>query len=100
MWHGPEQHSEETFITTAVVIYAKVSCSHCWVAGYNNIDLAAAKERGIAVCTSPGVNAGAVAEAALMVMLMLTRRYKEQQARLLMHLNSWRSRIAVGSLHL
>lgn len=47
--------------------------------GYNNIDLAAAKARSIAVCTSPGVNAACVAESALMVMLMLTRRYKEQQ---------------------
>ena len=82
----------------AATSHAWASCSRCCIAGYNNIDLAAAKERGIAVCTSPGVNAGAVAEAALMVMLMLTRRYKEQQARPLVQPHSWHSRMR--GLHL
>ncbi|MEG1594789.1 MAG: NAD(P)-dependent oxidoreductase, partial [Oscillibacter sp.] len=38
------------------------------------IDLAAAKARGIDVCNNRGCNAGAVAEEAVMLMLMLLRR--------------------------
>ncbi|KAK9822208.1 hypothetical protein WJX81_005892 [Elliptochloris bilobata] len=37
-----------------------------------------AEARGIPVCTSPGVNAASVAEAALMLVLMLARRVPEQ----------------------
>src|SRR5262249_35272829 len=42
--------------------------------GVDGIDLQAARELGIPVCNSPGVNAQAVAEAALLLMLMLARR--------------------------
>ncbi|KAK9824779.1 hypothetical protein WJX74_008110 [Apatococcus lobatus] len=49
-------------------------------AGYSNIPLEAAKARGIPVCNAPGVNARAVAEATIMVLLMLARRAPENQA--------------------
>jgi len=48
-------------------------------AGYNNIDIEAAKARGVPVCTAPGYNAASVAEGALMMMLMLARRVHEQE---------------------
>lgn len=54
----------------------KASCDD---AGYNNIDIGAAKARGVPVCTSPGYNAASVAEGAIMMMLMLVRRVHEQQ---------------------
>ena len=41
---------------------------------YDKIDLAAARERGVYVCNNKGCNAGAVAEQAIMLMLMLLRR--------------------------
>ena len=40
---------------------------------YDKIDLDAARERGIYVCNNKGCNAGAVAEQAIMLMLMLLR---------------------------
>ena len=40
---------------------------------YDKIDLAAAGERGIWVCNNKGCNAGAVAEQAILLMLMLLR---------------------------
>jgi phosphoglycerate dehydrogenase-like enzyme len=43
-------------------------------AGYDKIDLEAARRRGIPVCNAPGTNAVAVAEAALLLMLALVRR--------------------------
>ena len=42
--------------------------------GVNTIDLARAKERGIAVCNMPGTNTAAVAEQALLLMLATLRR--------------------------
>ncbi|KAK9823271.1 hypothetical protein WJX72_001486 [[Myrmecia] bisecta] len=47
--------------------------------GYNNIAIDVARERGIPVCTSPGVNAASVAEGALMMMLMLARQANKGQ---------------------
>ena len=41
---------------------------------YDKIDLDAARERGIWVCNNKGCNAGAVAEQAILLMLMLLRR--------------------------
>ena len=40
---------------------------------FDRIDLAAARDRGIYVCNNKGCNAGAVAEQAIMLMLMLLR---------------------------
>lgn len=42
--------------------------------GVNTIDLAAAKQRGIAVCNMPGTNSRAVAEMTLLLMLNVLRR--------------------------
>jgi D-3-phosphoglycerate dehydrogenase / 2-oxoglutarate reductase len=44
-----------------------------WGTGTDNVDLAACRERGVAVTNTPGVNAHAVAEHTLALMLALTR---------------------------
>ena len=44
-----------------------------WGTGTDNVDLAACTARGIAVANTPGVNAHAVAEHALALMLAVTR---------------------------
>ena len=44
---------------------------------FDRIDLAAARDRGIYVCNNKGCNAGAVAEQAIMLMLMVLRRALE-----------------------
>ncbi len=48
--------------------------------GFDNIDVEAATCRGIAVCNTPGVNAGSVAEHALMLTLAVLRRLRESDA--------------------
>lgn len=48
-------------------------------AGFEGIDLDAARARGIPVCNAPGCNHRAVAEAALLLMLALVRRLPEAQ---------------------
>ena len=45
----------------------------CFSAGYENVDLAAARKRGIPVTTSPGVNADSVADLALGMIIALQR---------------------------
>jgi len=45
-----------------------------WGTGTDNIDLAAAARRGVTVCNTPGVNAYAVAEHAIALMLAVARR--------------------------
>jgi lactate dehydrogenase-like 2-hydroxyacid dehydrogenase len=46
----------------------------CYGTGYDGVDLAAAKARGIAVGNSPGANAASVADIAVILMLAVTRR--------------------------
>ncbi|KAG2493655.1 hypothetical protein HYH03_008170 [Edaphochlamys debaryana] len=46
-------------------------------AGYNNIDVEAARRRGVPVTIAPGYNQHSVAEVALMMALMLSRRVDE-----------------------
>jgi lactate dehydrogenase-like 2-hydroxyacid dehydrogenase len=46
----------------------------CYGTGYDGVDLAAAKERNIAVGHSPGANAASVADLAVTLMLASTRR--------------------------
>ncbi|MFW5921108.1 MAG: NAD(P)-dependent oxidoreductase, partial [Polyangiales bacterium] len=46
-------------------------------AGYDGVELEAARARGIPVCNAPGNNAEAVAETALLLMLSLVRRIPE-----------------------
>ncbi len=48
-------------------------------AGYDGIDLAAARARGVPVCNAPGANGDTVAEAALFLMLALARRLPRAQ---------------------
>ena len=48
---------------------------------FDRIDLSAARERGIYVCNNKGCNAGAVAEQAIMLMLMVLRRALEGTGR-------------------
>jgi D-3-phosphoglycerate dehydrogenase len=45
-----------------------------WGTGTDNIDLAAAARRGVTVCNTPGVNAYAVAEHAVALMLAVARK--------------------------
>lgn len=45
-----------------------------WGAGYDSVDLEAAGERGILVTNTPGANAGAVSELAVMLMLAVGRK--------------------------
>jgi phosphoglycerate dehydrogenase-like enzyme len=49
-------------------------------AGVENIDLEAARARGVPVCNAPAVNHIAVAEAALLLILALARRLPEARA--------------------
>lgn len=50
---------------------------HSFGVGFNRIDLAAATEKGIYVCNNAGVNAGAVAEQTVLLMLAALRKYHE-----------------------
>ena len=52
----------------------KLKLVHSEGVAYDKIDLAAVRERGVYVCNNKGCNAGAVAEQAIMLMLMLLRR--------------------------
>jgi len=51
-------------------------------AGYDNIDTAAAASKGVAVCNCPGMNAVAVAELTMGLLLCLDRRIPDQTAEL------------------
>ncbi|MCD8017648.1 MAG: NAD(P)-binding domain-containing protein [Oscillospiraceae bacterium] len=55
----------------------KLKMIHSEGVGYNRIDTAAAAARGIPVCNNRGVNAGPVAEQAVMLMLCCLRRFLE-----------------------
>jgi D-3-phosphoglycerate dehydrogenase len=50
--------------------------------GYDTVDVAAAKQRGIVVCRTPGVNSDAVAEIALALGLTVARRVTELDRRI------------------
>jgi D-3-phosphoglycerate dehydrogenase / 2-oxoglutarate reductase len=50
--------------------------------GVDNIDLAAARDRGVLVCNTPGVNSEAVAEMALALALAVARRVTETDRRI------------------
>ncbi len=61
-------------IAPTVKIYAN------YAVGFNNIDLAEAKKRGIAVTNTPGVSSRAVAEHAIALIMALTTRTVEADA--------------------
>ena len=48
----------------------------CYGTGYDGVDLAAARDRGIVVGNSPGANAASVADLAVTLMLATTRRIR------------------------
>jgi lactate dehydrogenase-like 2-hydroxyacid dehydrogenase len=52
----------------------KLAAIVCYGTGYDGVDLAAAKQRGITVGHSPGANAASVADIAVTLMLAVTRR--------------------------
>jgi hydroxypyruvate reductase len=52
----------------------KLGAIVCYGTGYDGVDLAAARQRGIAVGHSPGANAASVADLAVTLMLAVTRR--------------------------
>lgn len=52
----------------------------CFGVGVDNIDLNAAKEHGIIVCNSPGINSSAVAEQAVALLLSLIRNIPEMNS--------------------
>ena len=52
----------------------KLAAIICYGTGYDGVDLAAARERHIAVGNSPGANAASVADLAVTLMLTATRR--------------------------
>jgi len=53
---------------------------HSFGVGYNQIDVAYAKSAGIYVCNNAGVNAVAVAEQAILLMLAILRKYHDGEA--------------------
>jgi D-3-phosphoglycerate dehydrogenase len=56
---------------------ARVKVIHKFGVGTDNINLASAQKRGVAVMSMPGINSGAVAEMAFGLMLAATRRICE-----------------------
>jgi lactate dehydrogenase-like 2-hydroxyacid dehydrogenase len=66
---------------SAAVINAmpQLKLIHSQGVAYNLIDCQVAKEKGVFVCNNAAVNAGAVAEHAIMLMLVLLRRFTESQ---------------------
>ncbi|NLB28848.1 MAG: hypothetical protein GX823_01255 [Clostridiales bacterium] len=53
---------------------------HSQGVAFNAIDLAAARDAGICVCNNPGINASAVAEQAVLLILSLLRNYSRYEA--------------------
>src|SRR5262249_47171470 len=62
------------FSESALTPCPSVQMISIWGTGTDNVDLAACRNRGITVEHTPGVNAHAVAEHTLALMLALTRR--------------------------
>ena len=62
------------FSEAVFVACPKLKIVSVWGTGTDNIDLNAAGMRGITVCNTPGINAFAVAEHALTLMLVVGRR--------------------------
>jgi len=63
------------FITRKVIENApKLKVISRYGAGFDRVDLAAAKERGVVVCNTPGVNANAVADLAFALLLCIARK--------------------------
>jgi len=52
-----------------------------FAAGYESVDVPALKKRGIMMCNVPGQNAGCVADHAMGLLIAITRRFKEADAK-------------------
>ncbi len=63
-------------------------CVADYAVGYDNVDLAAAAQRGVVICNTPGVLTDATADLAIALMLMVTRRLGEGE-RLVRANSSW-----------
>lgn len=64
-------------VTAEVLATAKVKSIGNYAVGYNNIDVAAAAERGITVTNTPGVLSDATADIAFLLLLSVARRALE-----------------------
>jgi phosphoglycerate dehydrogenase-like enzyme len=62
------------FSESAITACPSVKMISIWGTGTDNVDLAACGRRGVTVANTPGVNAHAVAEHTLALMLAITRR--------------------------
>ncbi len=62
------------FSESALTACPSVKMISIWGTGTDNVDLAACRKRGVTVANTPGVNAHAVAEHTLALMLAVTRR--------------------------
>jgi glyoxylate reductase len=58
----------------------RLRCVALYAVGYNNVDVPAATERGIAICNTPGVLTDATADCAIGLMLAAARRLCEGDA--------------------
>src|SRR5919201_5504267 len=70
-------------VTDAVIATPSLRLVCCARGGPVNVDLAAARARGVPVVTTPGKNAESVADQTLAFMVMLARRFPEAQGFLL-----------------
>jgi D-3-phosphoglycerate dehydrogenase len=66
-------------VTDAVIATPSLRLVCCARGGPVNVDLAAARARGVPVVTTPGKNAESVADQTLAFMVMLARRFPEAQ---------------------
>jgi D-3-phosphoglycerate dehydrogenase len=84
-WH---EDADAVMVRMTVVTAADIACAKkvriiCKQGvGYDSVDIAAAKKRGIVVCRTPGVNSDAVAEMALALGLAAGRRVAELDRRI------------------
>lgn len=75
----------------------KLRCISTYAVGYNNIDLEAAKARGIVVTNTPGVLTEATADIAFALMISCARRIVESDAWLREgHFEGWAPKLFLG----
>jgi lactate dehydrogenase-like 2-hydroxyacid dehydrogenase len=55
--------------------------AHVFAAGYESVDVPALKARGIMMCNVPGQNSGCVADHAMGLLIAITRRFKDADAK-------------------
>ena len=70
----PEAYDAMTDAEVMILRNPKLKMILRWGAGYDSVDIEAAGQRGILVTNTPGANAGAVSELAVMLMLAVGRK--------------------------